>query len=324
MKKNLETYSSLVNVYSPYVYSTRRMTRRTLVIYLMRLIKLRSISGVERLIRRKPAFSCGVPAPLRVSSFFATLLLTPLHSSCVAEYLYCNCFRNQVTSLPAAVAATDHEQPVAIARALGAASVRHGRRGPHGARGGRLRAPEQPHRAATRFAAPVRTGPDLTPHRLLRTDAFPPLQRRTVRARTTRGYAGRQRAPTRRPTCAARTSFPASAPNVSSRVLASPRATPSPSLTIPFARSVRAQGMRRGGRLVPAPWDRSTLVQLHHLREARGCKYSEARGGFTPQPSVTLILRAQDVSDIIAVYEAGYGVSLVALLISLAILLYFR
>lgn len=32
----------------------------------------------------------------------------------------------------------------------------------------------------------------------------------------------------------------------------------------------------------------------------------------------------QDVSDIIAVYEAGYGVSLVALLLSLAILFYFR
>lgn len=32
----------------------------------------------------------------------------------------------------------------------------------------------------------------------------------------------------------------------------------------------------------------------------------------------------QDVSDIIAVYEAGYSVSLVALLLSLAILLYFK
>lgn len=32
----------------------------------------------------------------------------------------------------------------------------------------------------------------------------------------------------------------------------------------------------------------------------------------------------QDVSEIIAVYEAGYSVSLLALLLSLAILLYFK
>lgn len=38
----------------------------------------------------------------------------------------------------------------------------------------------------------------------------------------------------------------------------------------------------------------------------------------------SLTFCVQDVSDIIAVYEAGYSVSLVALLLSLAILFYFR
>ncbi|KOB73658.1 Neuropeptide receptor B1, partial [Operophtera brumata] len=52
--------------------------------------------------------------------------------------------------------------------------------------------------------------------------------------------------------------------------------------------------------------------------------FSTERTGRHWSNYTTCVKPEDDVSDIIAVYEAGYGVSLVALLLSLAILLYFR